>query len=179
MFHLQVSVDEGLSIWKRRSTVRDGYSSTSATRRLYSSSLYSSPSSSFSATVSDVIQCNKSISTVRRPQILPWKPIFLEQHITHSSLVNPPIAGYFCYLLVESELDSELEIALEYTGQASSWTFLIGLYYVFTTISCIGFGDIYIYSPGTILRKVIITSLHSRSRALFNTAHPPPRSRPP
>ena len=60
--------------------------------------------------------------------------------------------GAVCWHLQLEEHESDYEELLVqlYAGSAVrdySWSILTGVYYAFTTLSCIGFGDVYIWDP--------------------------------
>ena len=72
--------------------------------------------------------------------------------------------------MVELERDSVLEKALFDTGANMEWSFLISLYYTVQTATTIGFGDIYVHSPGHALLNiapVISTMVTAFCIALF------------
>lgn len=56
--------------------------------------------------------------------------------------------GVMCDILVERERESVLEKALIATGTPTEWSFLVSLYYTVITFTTIGFGDMYVHSPG-------------------------------
>ena len=56
-----------------------------------------------------------------------------------------------CDQLVEGGRDDVIEAHLEDTVLNYSWNFFISVYYTIITVTSIGFGDIYIYSPAHVL----------------------------
>ena len=78
--------------------------------------------------------------------------------------------GVMCDVMVEREMDSVLESSLIDTGQAAEWDFLKSFYYTIQTVTTIGFGDIYIHSPGhpiLNIAPIVSTYVTAFSIALF------------
>ena len=76
---------------------------------------------------------------------------------------NAFLSALLTNYLVNAQLESFLEPALVDTGTDHDWNMVFALYYAVDTIACIGFGDIYLYFPGTPdlgwwLTKLIISS---------------------
>ena len=75
-----------------------------------------------------------------------------------------------CDIMVERERESVLEEALIATGTPTEWSFLVSLYYTVTTFTTIGFGDVYVHSPGHAILNIapVISAFFSAfSIALF------------
>ena len=72
--------------------------------------------------------------------------------------------------MVETERTSYLKKALFDTGQDEEWSFLVSFYYTVQTATTIGFGDIYVYSPGHAILNIapiVSTLVTAFSIALF------------
>ena len=64
-----------------------------------------------------------------------------------------PTAG-ICDFFVEEGRDDVLEAQLEDAVLNYSWTYFISVYYTIMTVTSIGFGDIYVYSPNHFLLNI-------------------------